>query len=325
MEYTRLGRTGLKVSRLCLGTMQFGWTAGADEAFEVLDAFAEAGGTFLDTADIYSRWADGNPGGVSETILGRWLAERGNRREIVLATKVRGRMWDGPNGEGLSRAHIVTAVEDSLRRLGTDTIDLYQTHWPDEETRIDETLRAMDDLVSAGKVRYIGCSNLPAWQLALALWSADRGGWCRYDTLQPHYNLVHRREFEDALMPLCVDQQIGVLPYSPLAGGFLTGKYAPGEPEPDSPRAATVRRRYGDSPTAARALGALTAIAGRRGATPAQLAVAWLLANPVVTAPIVGANTVAQLSESLGALAHRLDPEEKRQLDAASAPPEPSA
>lgn len=325
MEYTRLGRTGLKVSRLCLGTMQFGWTAGADDAFAVLDAFAEAGGTFLDTADIYSRWADGNAGGVSETIVGRWLAERGNRRQIVVATKVRGRMWDGPNGEGLSRAHIVTAAEDSLRRLGTDTIDLYQTHWPDDETPIDETLRAMDDLVTAGKVRYIGCSNLPAWQLALALWSADRGGWCRYDTLQPHYNLVHRREFEEALMPLCAAQEIGVLPYSPLAGGFLTGKYAKGESEPDSPRAATVRRRYGDSPSAARSLEALTRIAARRGAAPAQIAIAWLLANPIVTAPIVGANTVAQLTGSLGALAHVLDPEEKRRLDDASAEPEPSA
>ena len=165
MEYRRLGRTGLKVSELCLGTMQWGWTADETTAFAVMDAFVEAGGNFIDTADVYSRWAPGNPGGVSEEIIGRWMQERGNRRQIVLATKVRGRMWDGANGEGLSRQHIMAAVEDSLRRLQTDTIDLYQTHWFDADTPIDETMRALDDLVRQGKVRYLGASNIPAWRL----------------------------------------------------------------------------------------------------------------------------------------------------------------
>jgi aryl-alcohol dehydrogenase-like predicted oxidoreductase len=160
MNYRRLGRTGLKVSELCLGTMQWGWTATEEQGFQVMDAFVEAGGNFLDTADVYSRWAEGNPGGVSEQIIGRWMKARGNRQKVVVATKARGRMWDGPNGEGLSRAHLIQACEDSLRRLNTDHIDLYQTHWVDEETPIDETLRALDDLVRAGKVRYIGCSNI---------------------------------------------------------------------------------------------------------------------------------------------------------------------
>ncbi len=227
MNYRRLGRTGLKVSELCLGTMQFGWTADEAAAFQVMDAFVEAGGNFIDTADVYSRWVEGNPGGVSEQIIGRWLQARGNRGAIVLATKARGRMWPGPNGEGLSRGHLIRACEDSLRRLGTDFIDLYQTHAFDAEAPIDETLRALDDLVRSGKVRYVGCSNYPAWRLAKALWASDKLGLARYDSLQPHYNLAHRAEFERELKPLCEEEGIGVIPYSPLAAGFLTGKYRP--------------------------------------------------------------------------------------------------
>jgi len=319
MEYTRLGRTGLKVSRLCLGTMQFGWTADADTAFSVMDAFVEGGGNFLDTADIYSRWVEGNPGGVSETIVGQWLRERGNRRQMVVATKVRGRMWDGPNGEGLSRAHVLAAAEDSLRRLGTDAIDLYQTHWPDDDTPIDETLRALDDLVAAGKVRYIGCSNIPAWRLALALWAADRGGWARYETLQPHYNLVHRREYEAELMPLCADQALGVIPYSPLAGGFLTGTYRPSAPLPASARAESISRRY-LTPARAPVLAALDRVAADHGASVAQVALAWLLAKPTVTSPIVGANSTRQLAELLPAVDVMLTDEERGLLDEASLP-----
>ena len=220
MNYRNLGRTGLKVSELCLGTMQWGWTADARTSGEVMDAFVEAGGNFIDTADVYSFWADDNPGGVSEQIIGRWLKARNNRRDIVLATKVRGRMWDGPNGEGLSRSHIIQAAEDSLRRLDTDYIDLYQIHWDDLETPMDETLRALDDLVSQGKVRYLGCSNISAWRLMKSLCISDKLGLARYDSLQPHYNLVHREEFEAELKPLCESEQIGVIPYSPLAGGF---------------------------------------------------------------------------------------------------------
>ena len=196
MEYRNLGRTGLKVSELCLGTMQFGWTADEALSLRILDAAFEAGINFIDTADVYSRWAEGNPGGVAETIIGKWM--KGSeipRHQVVIATKVRGRMGQGPNDEGLSRAHILQAIEASLHRLETDYIDLYQTHWFDESTPIDETLSALDDLVRQGKVRYIGCSNHPAWRLTEALWTSKTLHLARYDSLQPHYSLVHRAEF----------------------------------------------------------------------------------------------------------------------------------
>ena len=195
MNYRNLGRTGLKVSELCLGTMQFGWTADANGSFDVMDAFVAAGGNFLDTADIYSRWVDDHVGGESEEIIGRWLAGRNIRRDVVIATKCRNPMWDGPNGAGLSRSHIIQACEDSLRRLQTDYIDLYQSHWHDADTPIDETMEAFDTLVRQGKVRYVGCSNYPSWRLLEALWASDKHNLVRYDSIQPHYNLVHRAEY----------------------------------------------------------------------------------------------------------------------------------
>ena len=318
MKTTRLGRTGLEVSRLCLGTMQFGWTADRKTSFAVMDAYYEAGGRFLDTADIYSRWVDGNPGGVSEEIIGAWMAERGCRDDIVLATKVRGRMWDGPNGEGLSRLHIQRAVEDSLRRMGTDCIDLYQTHFPDADTPIEETLRALDDLVRAGKVRYVGASNYRAWQLVEAEWTARTGGLARYDCLQPHYNLAHRSDFEPDLEAVCLQHGIGVIPYSPLAGGFLTGKYRPDGPAPDSARAGRIQERYQDERGWA-VLEALDAVAEAQDASVAQVALAWLLARPAVTAPIVGANSPAQLQELLPAVELDLSEAQVDALDEASA------
>jgi len=317
MNYRKLGRTGLKVSELGLGTMQFGWTADEATAFAVMDVFVAAGGNFIDTADVYSRWAAGNPGGVSEEIIGRWMKARGNRGQMVLATKARGQMWDGPNGEGLSRAHLMRACEDSLRRLGADHIDLYQTHWVDEETPIEETLRALDDLVRAGKVRYIGCSNISAWRLAKALWASDRLNLARYDSLQPHYNLAHRAEFERELRPLCQDEGIGVIPYSPLAGGFLTGKYRR-DAVPTSARADGIQKRYFDERGFA-ILQALEVVAKMRELTVAQTALAWLLSQPVITAPIVGANSVEQLDESLAAAGVRLTGEEMETLNTASA------
>lgn len=317
MNYRNLGRTGLKVSELCLGTMQWGWTADEKTAFEVMDVFVEAGGNFIDTADIYSAWAENNPGGVSEQIIGRWMKARNNRRQIVLATKVRGRMWPGPNGEGLSRAHIMRAVEDSLRRLDTDYIDLYQIHWDDFETPMEETLRALDDLVRQGKVLYLGCSNITAWRLMKALWTSDKLGLARYDCLQPHYNLVHRQEFERELKPLCESEGLGVIPYSPLAGGFLTGKYHSDAPPPDSARSEGIRNRYFNE-QGWRTLAAVEKIAEARGATPLQIALAWQLTQPVITAPIIGANSVSQLKESLGAVSIRLTEEEMAQLDEAS-------
>jgi len=317
MNYRHLGRTGLEVSELCLGTMQFGWTADEQSAFAVMDAFAEAGGNFIDTADIYSNWAEGNPGGVSEQIIGRWMKARGNRDRIVLATKARGRMWDGPDGEGLSRAHLIRACEDSLRRLGAEIIDLYQVHWFDTGTPIEETLRALDDLVRAGKARAIGCSNHPAWRLCKALWASDRLGLARYESLQPHYNLAYRAEFERELKPLCELEGLSVLPYSPLASGFLTGKYRR-DRLPASARASRIRERYFNDRGFA-LLESLDAVAAARGLTPAQTALAWLLTQPNITCPIVGANSAEQLKESLGTAGVRLAPEEMVVLDQASA------
>ena len=318
MQYRNLGRTGLQVSELCLGTMQWGWTASEEASWAVMDAFIAAGGNFIDTADVYPRWAEGNPGGVSEEIIGRWMKERGNRRQIVLATKVRGVMWDGPNGEGLSRGHIMTAVEDSLRRLQTDHIDLYQTHWFDANTPIDETLRALDDLVRQGKARTIGCSNYPAWRLAKALWTSDKLGLARYDSIQPHYNIAYRAEFERELKPLCQEEGVGVIPYSPLAGGFLTGKYRRGEPVPDSARASAVQRRYLND-RGFTILEALEKLGQARGKSIAQMALAWQLSQPVITSPIIGANSVEQLEDSLGAVGMRLTEEEMKALDVVSA------
>jgi len=317
METRRFGRTDLMVSPLCLGTMQFGWTAEEPDSFAVMDAFVAAGGNFLDTADVYSAWAPGNPGGVAESIIGRWLKARGNRDGIVVATKVRQRMWDGPDGEGLSRAHVMRAAEDSLRRLQIDVIDLYQCHWPDSETPIEETFRAFDDLIKAGKVRYVGLSNYSAPAVQEALGLAAEKALPRVDSLQPRYNLVHRDEFEAALAELCLREEIAVIPYSPLQGGFLTGKYRKGEPTPESARASQAKR-YGTE-AGWRVIEALDAIAEAHDTTPGAVAVAWLLAKPAVAAPIIGANSPQQLADILPAADLRLAPDEIAGLDAVSA------
>jgi aryl-alcohol dehydrogenase-like predicted oxidoreductase len=312
-----LGSTGLEISNLCLGTMQFGWTADEQQSFAVMDAFVEAGGNFLDTADVYSRWAPGNPGGVSEEIIGRWMKARGNRDRLVVATKVRGRMWEAPDGEGLSRAHITRAVEDSLQRLQVETIDLYQCHSPDEKTPIEETLTVFGELIAAGKVRHIGASNFTAAQLSEALRVADEKGLPRFETLQPHHNLIHRHEYEAELAPLCEREGIGVIPYSPLAAGFLTGKYRPGQPQPKSARAGRVRE-YMNAPGFA-ALEALDAIATGQKATPAAVALAWQMTRPAVVAPILGANSPEQLAGLLPATELALTGEQVAALDRVSA------
>jgi len=313
MEYRKLGRTGLKVSELCLGTMTFRWTSSEQQSYRVLDRAWDAGINFIDTADVYSRWAPGNAGGVAERIIGNWL-RRKPREQVVIATKVRGRMADGPNAEGLSRQHIMHAVEESLRRLQTDVIDLYQTHWPDWDTPLDETLRALDDLVSSGKVRYIGASNHAAWLLMKTLWVSDQNGFVRYESIQPHYNLVNRAEGEPDLAALCIDQGMGVIPYSPLAGGFLTGKYTRGQtPENARLEGDRLARHATDQNFAV--IDALRAMGEARGKTVTQMALAWLLTQPFVTAPIIGANTVEQLEESLGAAGVRLTDDEMTRLD----------
>jgi len=314
VNYVNLGRTGLRVSEVCLGTMTFGWTADKETSFAIMDVAVEAGCNFFDTADIYARWA--THAGASEEFIGQWFRRTGKRHDVVLATKVRGPMGDGPNDEGLSRAHIVQAVEASLRRLETDYIDLYQAHWFDENTPMEETLAAFDDLIHQGKVRYIGCSNHPAWMLCKALWISDSLGVSRYESLQPHYNLVHRAEFERELMPLCQDQQLGVIPYSPLAGGFLSGKYRRGEPPPpdsrgqQSPRIQTYFTEQNFD-----LLDRLSEIAADHHKTTAQVALAWVLENPVVTSIIIGANSVEQLRENLGVIGLRLTAQEKKTLD----------
>lgn len=319
MEYRRLGRTGLKVSTICLGTMQFGWTADKEAAFRVMDTAVEQGCNFFDTADVYSRWAEGNPGGVSEQIIGEWLATKKiARHQLVLATKVRGQMGEGPNDKGLSRQHIMQAVEDSLRRLQTDYIDLYQVHAPDAETPLDETLQALDDLVRVGKVRYIGCSNYPAWLLAKSLWLSDVRRLARFDSVQPHYNLVHRAEFERELMPLCLDQGVGVIPYSPLAAGFLTGKYRRDTELPATPRAEAVSKRYLNEGGFA-TIDKLTEIAEVHQATVAQVAIAWLLANTAVTSAIIGANSVEQYTDTARGAEVQLTADEKEALDVLTA------
>src|SRR4051794_40127544 len=233
MEQRRLGRTGLKVSEICLGTMTFAGQADETASMKILDVATDRGVTFIDTADAYPIPPTPETAGFTEEVIGRWLAlQPGRRDELILATKCRIRVGHGPNDQGLSRRHILASCEKSLRRLQTDYIDLYQAHMPDPETPIDETLRAFDDLVRAGKVRYVGCSNYPAWQLALALGVSERNGWARYDCVQPRYNVLYR-EIENELLPLCRDQGVGVIVYNPLAGGMLTGKHkgeAPPEP-----------------------------------------------------------------------------------------------
>lgn len=317
MNYRSLGRTGLQVSDICLGSMQFLWTTDEANSYAVLDAFFDAGGNFVDTADVYSRWAKGLHGGEAETVIGNWMQRRGNRADVVLATKVRGRMWDGPNGEGLSREHILRAVEGSLRRLQTEYVDLYQSHSPDLKTPIDETLRAFDDLVHQGKVRYVGCSNYDGYQLMEAVLLARQAGLHEYVSIQPHYSLVEREKFEMHTQPVVSQFGLGIIPYSPLGRGFLTGKYRRGQPLPESQRAESVQGLLTDKNF--NLLEKLEQLGQARNATPGQMALAWLLTKENVSSVIIGANTTGQLADSLGASGLRLREDEMQALDSLSA------
>ncbi len=318
MQQTTLGTTGIPVSRFCLGTMQFGWTADEATSFAVLDAYVEAGGNFIDSADIYSMWAPKNRGGESEEIIGRWMKARGNRDSLVLATKVRGRMWPGPTGEGLNREHIVKSCEYSLKRLQVETIDLYQFHWFDDAVPIEESLRAIEELVKAGKVRHLGASNYPAEKLGAALDAAASAGLPGFVSLQPHHNLVHRREYEADLQAVCVARDVAVIPYSPLAKGFLTGKYAKGGPKVESARRNGAKEYFNEDGWAV--LEAVREVASAHGVTPSAVSLAWQLAQPGITSPILGANSPAQLADQLPALDLRLSTGELARLGAASAP-----
>ncbi len=318
MQYTSLGRTGLKVSQLCLGTMNFGASADETTSFAILDCAVDGGINFLDTSNIYSNWVDGHVGGESEIVLGKWMKTQ-NRRDVIIATKVRGRMWSGANGEGLSRHHIIHAVEDSLKRLQTDYIDLYQTHWYDESTPMEETLSAMDSLVQSGKVRYIGASNHPAWMLMKSYWVSDVHNLVRYDSLQPHYSLFNRIEYEREVEAVCVDQNVAVIPYSPLAAGFATGKYTRNNKSPDNSRAdGGLIQRLIDNEDAYLALDVMTEIAHSHDVPVAHVALGWLLARPSITSPIIGARTVKQLEETIGAVDLQLTETEINQLDEAT-------
>jgi aryl-alcohol dehydrogenase-like predicted oxidoreductase len=310
-----LGKSALKIAPLVFGGNVFGWTANESTSFDLLDAFVGAGFNCVDTADVYSRWAPGNKGGESETILGKWLRSRGSRARVVVATKVGGDMGEGL--KGLSRRHIVEGVESSLRRLQTDHIDLYQAHFDDETVPMEEALEAFVRLMEQGKVRVIGASNFKGSRLAEALRVSEQHRWPRYECLQPHYNLYDRSDFESNLEPLCREQQIGVIPYYSLASGFLTGKYRSADDFGKSPRGSGMKRFLNDR--GQRILAALDEVAGALRATPAQVALGWLLAKPSVTAPIASATNREQLADLIKGAQLQLDASAVARLDSASA------
>ncbi|MCB8823246.1 aldo/keto reductase [Microvirga rosea] len=314
MDKRRLGRSNLMVPPFCLGGNVFGWTADEQISFRILDALVEAGFNFIDTADVYSRWVPGHEGGESEAIIGRWMKARGNRDRVVIATKVGSEM--GPTKKGLSKARITAAVEESLKRLQTTYIDLYQSHRDDPETPQEETLSAYADLISSGKVRVIGASNFTAARLKEALDISARMGLPRYESLQPLYNLSDRAEFERELGPLCRENEVGVIPYYGLASGFLTGKYRSEKDFGKSVRGGNMAKYLNDR--GLRILSALDEVALHHNASPAQVALAWLMAQPSITAPIASATKVEQLNELLGATRLRLDAVALEQLNKAS-------
>jgi aryl-alcohol dehydrogenase-like predicted oxidoreductase len=316
MDYIRLGNSGLEVSRIALGCMTYGdpnrgnhtWTLDEAASRPFIKGALEAGITFFDTANVYSD-------GSSEEIVGRALKDFARREEVVLATKVHGRMRPGPNGAGLSRAAIMTEIDASLRRLGTDYVDLYQIHRWDPEVPIEETLEALHDVVKAGKARYIGASSMWAWQFAQALYTADLNGWTRFVSMQDHYNLLNREE-EREMLPLCLDQGVGVIPWSPLARGKLTRDW-------DAQTERSETDAFGKSLYAAgdrQIVEAVAAVAEARGVPRAQVALAWVLRNPAVTAPIVGASKVGHLGDAVAALDIELGDDEVSRLEAAYGP-----
>ncbi len=311
----RLGRTGFEVAPLAFGGNVFGWTVDEPTSFRLLDAFVDAGFNLIDTADSYSRWAPGHQGGESETIIGRWIARRGRHDDVVIATKVGSDM--GLGYKCLRKDYILQAVEQSLKRLQVQAIDLYQSHWDDDKTPLDETLEAYADLIRQGKVKSIGASNLTAERLAHALDVSKRRGLPRYETLQPLYNLYDRSTFEGPLQELCVREQIGVITYFSLAAGFLTGKYRSEADFAKSPRGAGMGKYL--NARGLRILAALDDVSRQSNATPAQAALAWLIARPGITAPIASATSIAQLTELIAATRIELGRDAMLLLDQASA------
>jgi aryl-alcohol dehydrogenase-like predicted oxidoreductase len=315
MEKRQLGNSGLTVAPLAFGGNVFGWTADEGTSFKLLDAFAEAGLNLIDTADVYSRWVPGHQGGESETIIGRWLKESGKRDRVIIATKVGMEM--AADRKGLSRSHILRSVEDSLRRLQTDVIDLYQAHQDDPNTPLAETLDAFARLIEQGKVRAIGASNYTAARLSEALKVSRDNGLPKYESLQPNYNFYDRADYEAELEPFCVENKLGVIPYFSLAKGFLTGKYRSEADLSKSPRGQGVKR-YLDA-RGFRILQALDEVAAQYQSTPARVALAWLIARPSITAPIASATSLEQLDDLIAATRLELDKATIAKLDQASA------
>jgi aryl-alcohol dehydrogenase-like predicted oxidoreductase len=315
MKLRKLGKTGLEISPLVFGGNVFGWTVDESASFKLLDALVAAGLNAIDTADVYSRWMPGHSGGESESILGEWMKQRGNRSKIVIATKVGMDMGDGK--KGLSRSHILRSADDSLRRLKTHYIDLYQSHIDDPDTPFEETLGAYAELIRQGKVRAIGASNHNAERLAAALDASRKAGLPAYQTLQPNYSLIERSEYETNLEPICQCEGLGVISYFPLAGGFLTGKYRSERDTSGKARARNVTKYLNER--GYKILGALDEVAKKLHATPAQVALAWVLARPSITAPIVSATKLDQLTDLISSLDLKLDPDSIELLNKASA------
>jgi aryl-alcohol dehydrogenase-like predicted oxidoreductase len=315
MDKRRLGRSDLMVSPLCLGGNVFGWTVDEATSFKLLDAYAGAGLNFIDTADVYSTWVPGNTGGESEAIIGKWMKARGNRDQLIIGTKVGSEM--GPGKKGLSRGYIRSAVEASLQRLLTDYIDLYQSHRDDLATPQQETLEAYQELIREGKVRTIGASNFTAARLEEALETSENLGLPRYESLQPEYNLYNRADYESELEPLCLQQKIGVIPYYGLASGFLTGKYRSEADFGKSPRGGRMSAYLNER--GRRILAALDDVSARRSASLAQVALAWLMARPGLTAPIASATSVEQMKDLIASTTLRLDAADIEQIEQASA------
>ncbi len=317
MQHTRLGRTGLSVSRLCLGTMTFRLQCDEDTSRSILDASADAGITFLDTADVYPVGGDGTSVGRTEEIIGRWLPKR--RDDVIVATKCFGPMSSRPWDWGNSRKHVMDAIDASLRRLGTEYVDLYQLHGPDPNTPIDETLEALDAVVRSGKVRYVGCSNFLAYRLARAIGRSEARDLVRFESVQPRYNLLFR-EIERELLPLCEEEGIGVIPYNPLAGGLLTGKHDRESSPPDGTRfmlgaaGPMYQARYWHD-REFDTIDALRPLAADAGMSMTTLAVAWVLAKPTITSAIIGASRPEQLADNVAALDAPLDAKLEAQLD----------
>lgn len=316
MDMRRLGRSSLEIAPLVFGGNVFGWTVDEAQSFALMDAFVGAGFNCIDTADVYSRWKTGNTGGESETIIGNWFKARGNRSKIVLASKCGNEM--GADKKGLKKAYIVTAIEASLKRLQTDYIDLYQSHRDDPTTPVEETMEAHAALVKAGKVRVVGASNFSVDRLKASLAASAKAGIPRYETLQPNYSLCERSEFEGAVQSLCVAESVSVIPYYSLASGFLTGKYRSEADLAHKARAGGVKKYL--NPRGFGLLKALDTVAAEAGATQAQVALAWLLAQPAIAAPIASATTTAQLAEILKSTQVKLDAASLAALNAASTP-----